>query len=254
MSVSRRYNFTGRIRIGRLDAAVTMHAGEDAFRFSADINLERYPLPGDAFVIVEAYRQTQIARFQFGTVSDVVQPPENERRLDDTFSTPDGVLFRVKVVKPESGLLLGHADSINPRREFRNESLLPVVPAELGQESWRVNFEGDPIFQINRDIAPDWRTASQSPEFRGLVYPAVLREILNRILLVEGYEGYSDTDEQDEWQARWLRLAAEDFGAGTPPSVEDGEDKIDNWISNAVAGFSRRVRAFRSYNGVTDDN
>lgn len=249
----RKFNFTGRIRIKRVDIAVTVHMGEGALRFSADINLRNYDLPDDALVVLEAYRQTRHTRFQLGTVGNMTQPSAEERRLDGEFSSPEGILFRAKVLRPVSGLILAQADSIRPDGIALDESLLPVAPAELGEEAWRVNFEGEPVFQVNKNIRSGWREASRSPEFLALVYPAVLRDILNRILFVDKH---FRMDEDDEWQSQWLRLAAEDFRAGTPPSPDgDGvvlPEEIDNWVNNAVAGFSRHTRAFRVYNRTYD--
>lgn len=253
-----KFNYTGRLRIKQSDALVTVHSAGSAFWFSADITLGDYELRGDALVFVDAYRQTKRIRFPFGTVECLRQPPENECQLGGEFSTPDGVLFRVNVVDPTTGMFLAQADRINPDRKGGRESLLSVIPADLGQECWNVNFEGErPILQINEDIYPDWRSASTSPDFLSLVYPAVLREILNHILRVEGYNG---TDEDDSWSSLWLRLAENRFGAGSPPVQDEYEDdipteQIDEWIDGAVAGYARREEALRTYRDgeVSDD-
>ena len=52
--------------------------------------------------------------------------------------------------------------------------------------------------------------------FVAVVYPAALREILGRIL---HREKYRDVDEPNDWQAQWLRFAAQVLAIGEPPAV-----------------------------------
>lgn len=253
----RRYNFTGRLPIKHTDAAVTIHSSGSAFWFSADIALGDYGLPDDARVFVDAYRQTKRVRFEFGTVKHFRQPPEDERRLDGEFPSPDVVLFRVNAVDPASGRILAQADKINPNHGGGKESLLAVCPEDLEHACWKVNFatggDGRPELQINKNIYFGGRAAS-SPAFRALVYPAVLREILNHILRAEKH---FHTDEDDDWRPLWLRLAESKFGAGSPPLPDEYEEdilsgKIDGWIDAAVAGYSRSVNALRTYREMSD--
>ena len=250
-------NFTERVRVMRKDAVITVGLDENEANpwFDASVELGRYRLPDDALVFVEAYRQTRRARFPFGTVSGPAALPQDQRRLS-AFNSLEGILFRVKVTDPESGLILAEADSIPPARSqvSGGRSLLPVEPADLGQECWRVSFaeETGPVFMINRELPPSWREASNSREFLALVYPAVLREVLNRALRVEEY---SNTEGGDYWMAPWLRFAANGLGAGKPPDA-DGEDRedqtfiaeVDDWIDRVVAAFCRKKGAFDKMN------
>lgn len=251
----RKFNYTGRVRIMREHAAVTVHSSPDAFWFSADINLEEYRLPEDALVFVEAYprRQTaQRARFAFGTVGEL-HPPEIGMQLD--IASKEDVLFRLKVVEPEKGKILAHADRISPKGEGISQSLLAVQLHDFNDEQcWQVYFGREPELRINRRIYPHWRAVAESPVFRALVYPAVLREILTHILRDVGHY---ETD-GDDWCDLWLRLAADNFQAGEPPMPEIGEhspsgEEIDQWIDKAVAGYTRRVKALRAYNDYAEN-
>ncbi len=182
----RRFNYTGRLRIRREHVRITIHeSGGEPARFDATLNLDPYRLPKDAPVFVEAYRQTTWMRFEFGTVAHI--RPKDRPVLTD-FDTPDGVLFRVKVTSPNEphGKLLARADRIQARQPHEEEQprvpLLPVKPdPDLGDEVFRVDFSDRPILLVNAGLANS-TTAARSPVFVSLVYPAVLREILARIL------------------------------------------------------------------------
>jgi hypothetical protein len=233
----RKINFTGRkrIRLATVDILLSRTDSGNG-RFDARIDLSSYGFPADARVFVEAYRQATIMRFDFGTVSTPIPPAVTE--LTD-FDSPDEVLFRVRVtaVAGDSGKLLGEADQVRPRRpEERPEDripLLPPVPENLGQEIWRVDFDGDTWLKVNSEL-PDWKETTRSPVFRALVYPAAMRQILERILLVEKV---TVTDDPRDWRSRWLRFASSLPGSmDVPADVSDFEE----WIENAVSSFARR--------------
>jgi len=198
------------------------------------MQLEQYGFPGDARVFVEAYRQTRLMRFDFGTVS-VPRVPADRKLL--VFEDETEVLFRVRVTATSGrpGLLLGEADQLRPRNPTegpdRRVPLLPPVPGDIGEEVWRVEFEGAPLLRIS-SLLPDWKQTVRSEAFRAFVYPAALRAILQRILYIEGY---SETDDFSDWRSRWLLFATRIPGAGPIPS----KDGYDEWIDNAVAAFSR---------------
>lgn len=92
--------------------------------------------------------------------------------------------------------------------------MLPVVPYDLGEQLWRVDFEVEPSLLVNKAVG-DWRAVSLSPGFVALVYPAVLREVLTRTLL---FEKHFDLDDPEEPLSRWLRFASLLPGMGEPPT------------------------------------
>lgn len=234
----RRYNYTGRKTINRSDANVGIE--ENPLRFHAGLSLKNYGLPADAKVFVEAYRQTNWMRFDFGTVGTVAIP--GDLRLTD-FDTREGILFRVRVTattNPE-GRLLAEADQISPIHvnedgEKSREPLLPIKPADLGEEVFRVDFADRPILLINNQFG-DWRALARSPYFVCMALPQALREILTHILRIEEYFEHED-DDPGNWRARWLRFAATLPGSSEPPDEED-KDTSEDWINEAVAAFAR---------------
>lgn len=240
----RKLNYTSRQRIRRSDVDIVMRRSPGSPpSFDASINLRAYSFPPDAKVFVEAQRQTTLMRFPWGSVS--VPVPAESRTLS-AFDDGARILFRVKVtdVSAKPGILLGVADQLRPReaddQPDKRIPLLPPEPDDLGDEIWRISFEGDPTLLVNRAL-PDWKATVRSEAFRALVYPAALRMILTRILL---RESYTATDDFDDWRSRWLLFAMRLPGAGAvPPAKESYED----WIESSVAAFARRFSMRERY-------
>jgi hypothetical protein len=237
----RRLNYTGRKKIRREDLSIALHDMPNApVFFDADLTkLSAYKLPDDAIVSVEARLQTRWMRFSYGTVGTIT--PAADRTLTE-FDSPDGILFSLKVtaVTGNPGKLLAEADGIPVRfpgeAEERRDPLLPVKSDDIGQEVYRLDFSNDPpILLVNR-AAGGKDAIARSPLFMSIVYPAALREILDRIIHVEDLD---DPDDDGEvWQARWLRFAAALPGVGPVPPKDDGDR--DQWIDDAVASFAKQ--------------
>jgi hypothetical protein len=243
--VIRRFNYTGRKRIRREHVDIVVRElGEGAATFDATVELERYALPPEALVFVEAYRSPLWMRFGFGTV-ELRQTPD-ERRLTE-FESTEGLLFRVKVTSPNEHrrLLLAEADQIPLRRPEqkpdRRVPLLPVVPEDLGDEVARLDFgpsfEDRPKLFVNRNLG-DWPTIAKSPAFAAMVYPQALREILTRVLWIEEYY---ELEPADDWRAQWLRFATLAPGVGAVPQKGE-QEYFDDWIRSAVETFARHQR------------
>jgi len=239
----KRINSTGRKKIVRGDALISIRPDSDGvLTFDATINLIDYGLPNDAHVFVEAYRQTTYMRFPHGTVAAPQPTGDQARRLTE-FATGDGLLFRVKVTSTgdRTGVLLAEADRLPVRGDEEQPdnriALLPPVPFDLGQETWRIDLKGadGPLLLVNSRVG-DWKAVAASPLFRSLVYPAAMRQVLWNIYKVE--EIRTMDDDADDWQHRWLAFASALPGAGFPPQTSEDND-WDEWITGAVESFAR---------------
>ena len=258
----RRFNSTGRVSIPKSHATVTLRRlegnvradgkrgsgtpgdGDAQWCFNLKLDLDRFGFPDDARLRVEAWRGTASQRWDWGTVGAPAPLPEPERILTDV---PETSQFRVSVIQADdSGLLLGLADKLRPKLPV--ESLLPLVPADLGGEVWRLDYgQGDDLVVLKvADDLPDFSaTVRGDPVFRGLVMPQVLRSILERALLVERDD---PNDREGRWWP-WFDLARGIVPDQEPPSVgRDGQDdqiaRADRWIEEVVATFSAdRVKA-----------
>jgi hypothetical protein len=247
----RRINSTGRMKIARGDARISVRPDSDGVpTFDATINLTEYGLPDDAHVFVEAYRQTTFMRFPHGTVTAPQPPRDLARRLTE-FATSDGLLFRVKVTSTDdrAGVLLAEADRIpvsdDEEQPDNRIALLPPAPYELGQETWRVDLTGanGPLLLINNRVG-DWKAVAASPLFRSLVYPAAMREVLWHIYKVEETRAMDDAE---DWGCRWLTFAAALPGAGDPPLTSGDDEEWGVWITAAVESFARQHQMLDHY-------
>ena len=260
----RRFNRTGRVSIPSGRATVTLRrlkrngrvpsgavaAGVPGATWCFDLKLDlgSYPFPPDARVRVEAWRGNAFQRWDWGRVGAPAEPAEPERILSDV---PETSQFRVSVIAADdSGRLLGLADKLRPRLPV--ESLLPLVPADLGGEVWRLDYgQGDDIvvLKVNRELPNFDQTIRRDPAFRGLVMPQVLRSILERALLVDHED---PADPEGRWSS-WFDLARSILPDRDPPSISfDAQDdqiaQADHWIEEVVAAFSAdKVKALDGY-------
>lgn len=245
----RRINSTGRKKILREDAKVFVRPDSDGvLMFDAIFNLADYKLPPEAKIFIEAYRPTNFLRFEYGTVATPRPPKGLVARLTE-FATRDGLLFRVKITSTgdNDGLLLAEGESIPiSDDEDQMEKRIPLLPpqqADLGQELWRVEFNGTkgPLLEINNRL--DWKAVAASPLFRSLVYPAAMRQILTQVILIEEV---CDTEDLGSWHSRWLAFARS-LGVGEPPMDDEDDDVKMKWIDDAVDIFSRKHQFLVNY-------
>jgi hypothetical protein len=248
----RRFNYTGRRRIRRDDAKVSLRSDAS---FSVALQLDRYRLPDQARVFVEAYRPatSSYKRFDWGTVQE--PKPASYRNLKE-FGVPDGFLFRVKVVEDPKdsgpGRLLAGAERLRPQliesSARRTLSLLDVIPSDELSEVWRIEFRenDDPVLLVNRKIVDSHQALVCSEAFAALVLPEVLRQILIRVLIVDKFAYHDDLS---DWRGMWLSFCTRLPGLQQPPapqvdnanSLENAEE-LEDWIDEAVAAFVRRFR------------
>ena len=261
----RRFNSTGRISIASSRVAVTLRRREGNGRpaprtetapgtpdaqwlFDLKLDLGGLGFPSGARVRVEAWRGNTFQRWDWGSVAAPAEPDESGRVLRDV---PETCQFRVSVIAADdSGLLLGLADKLRPKLPV--ESLLPLVPADLGSEVWRLDYgDGDDmvVLQVNNGLPDFSQTVRNDLVFRALVMPQVLRSILERALLVDR----EDPEEPEGRWSPWFGLARSIFPSGEPPNVShDAQDdqlaRADRWIDDVVAAFSaEKVKALDGY-------
>jgi hypothetical protein len=250
MSV-RRINQTGRKRIGREHVKVGIQQDVDGtLSYRVELDLSSYQFAPDAKVLIEAYRQHSYERFDHGSVETLESPSSRSLTL---FRVGDQVQFRLKVVDTATteGCLLGEADKLKPDvgGDERGDriSLLPTEGRDLGEEGWRLEIEDGPLLLVNNRLG-DYRQLARTPAFVWLVYPAVLRDVLRHILVTEEHRS---VDDPSDWRDLWL-MAAGLMRRGTDlPSASADPDIVEDWISDAVAGFSRNHRLLDKFGRQT---
>lgn len=239
----RHFNYTGRRRIERSDVSVVIRMAQNEIpEFDINLDLTRLRLPTEAKVYVEAYYRTSWMRFSCGTVENVIYP--DDRRLSD-IDRGSTVYFRVLVVDEtgEHGRIVASIDGIRPlepgEQEDKRRSLLPVNLIALGQEIWRLRFEhSEPVLEVNNRIPEVQNRLQRDPVFLALVYPAVIRQVLEHAIFVEGLD---DEDDLGTWQARWVRFGKLLLPGEAPPltrqEADDNREIIMDWIDQVADAF-----------------
>lgn len=241
----RRFNYTERRAIPQTQVDIELTREDHGVpSYEARFDLDGLDLPEDALLCVEAYSRFGFMRFVHGTVGRHRVP--EDRRLT-AFEGTSRIQFRVKVIELEGrrGRLLAVADRLSPRDQSekpgKRQPLLPVENRDLEDEVWTVDCSGDePVVVLNARIPGIDSIARSSPTFGSLVFPAALRNILERILIVDDYTG---TEEPEHIFARWLQFGSRFAGSDPPDSEEEGDSEKDEWIETAVRGFCRWYQA-----------
>jgi hypothetical protein len=231
--VLRKLNFTERVRIPLAAVRIDLRRDSDGMLvFDPHFALGDVPLPARARLFVEAMYRTSYMRFDCGTAGQPQVPAD--RRLTGIDSS-NVVRFRVKVVdRDEEHRVLALNDLTVALRQAETGGRTPLLPVDfkdLGDEVWRLQFEPDtPVLELNNRIEGIEMAAKGDGRFFAYVYPAAVREVLTRILLIDRFD---ESDESDEWWSLWLRWGTRFAGDPAPPDEEDRK----RWIDEVVSGF-----------------
>lgn len=250
----RRFNFTDRRKIPHENLRFWWQTGTDGIlQFDCQLNLELdNPLDPAAEVFVEAYSGPVVMRFPFGTVSKIDKP---SNRLLMAFPPGEKPLFRVKVVNMSDPMkrLLAWAHAISPlteeERQSGKRSILPVETVDLGQQIWHLKFEGtQPILQLNALITQprDITAIARESDFIALVYPAIVRQVLQEL-------HFGEEADSVDWTHDWIQFGSA-LALQPPPDrdkfVNDDQawkEHVNQWIDDAVRGFCEQNQAKESF-------
>jgi hypothetical protein len=239
--MKRKLNYTGRKKIKRENVTINFIRQNGAVvAFAVNrLDLNDLNLPSEAKVYVEAYYRTELKRFDFGTVGNISNPSPCDLR---GMAYPENLKFRILVVDPSNKKLLAHADGISPEKPAEKKSILPVEFSDLGNEIWRVEYEGEegsPILIINERIPNIQNIAKQDAQFLTYVYPQVIREVLTYMVFVDGID--STTEPSTTWHGDWLKFVRQ-LGVEFPKTLNKDDENFDKgealrWINDSVTAF-----------------
>jgi hypothetical protein len=241
-----RFNFTGRKRV--LEAEAKVHVVKDAkplkVRLEQTFSGKNVYSPGD-FVMLEAIRRTKLRRCALGTVGDLQQ-----ETIVDFPDFPDGkeVYYRLRIFDPATHVLKGLAktlkDADKEQKPTDMEPLLPVALSqpddEIGNRFWKVrlNQNSDPVLIISSKKFNSYEPV-KSAEFKALVLPEVLRQVLTYAFIHS-----APTGGFPEWSEKWRTFVGVNLGVrGGPESVPDKVEEAfvtetSQWIDDAVRAFA----------------
>lgn len=253
-TAKRRINSTGRKRIARDRVVIRLQPvkQDEPLIASASFRLDDLEFPPDAFVILEAYQRSSGIRFDCGTVGKLKVPPTLHLNEIDSGST---VLFRLKVVDGDAGTgrILGSAERLRPAEGDDQEgkrSIFPIRERPLVDEVWRVEVEdAGPALLLNSRILGFKHRILENPLIQGIILPAALRIVLERLAA----DSVPDEDDDEDWRSLWLRYLKEQFSIDEEPTDFGAEERRE-WIDSAVRsfcqahGFVERIRAMSEAN------
>lgn len=242
----RRLNYTKRkkLTLDQVRLALSPVGQGRPRTFTADLTLPS-GLSGDARVFVEAYRSSPAARmrFDFGTVSAMLPPTVEQRRLtefDDELPPP---LFRVKITDnhEQPGRLVADAQRIRPldpdEQPDKQRGILYTDWRDNDGPVWELDILDEvrgPILYIDLTADPH-RELPGRIEFKALVYPEIMRRMLMMALSDDS------RDDLGGWQHTWLQFPRQTFGFANPPPNGDDPDANKDWVDLAVGACSRNA-------------
>jgi hypothetical protein len=237
--VIKRVNFTGRRRIPRSHVEVSLSEGQPR-QLTAHIDLTGISFPPAAEVMLEATSagSQMVERIPCGVVSQLA-PPANHVLKE---AEGENLFFTLKVIDREQtlGRLLGIAEHIRPERAGTPQAsgrrgILPVEPADLGQELWRLEFKDqEVVLHVNRDIPNLKERIHSDPALYAAIYPEIVRRVLTSAIAAN-----VDIDEEEErWPVLWQRFGRDLHPTKQrPPSCDDPAADQEEWIEDVVQAF-----------------
>ncbi len=260
----RRMNYTKRIDLKKSCVRVTLRPHQNSVVNVFDLEMDLpSDLPGDARVILEAYRSNPPVRMRFdlGTVENKKILTEPERLLSDFSDEMPAPLFRLKVIDAgeSDGRILADARQIRPVTALEDSSnkqgLLHVYHKPLDGLVWelQIDYPGyGPTLWIDSEI-PEPIEFARDPRFIALVYPEVLRLILRHLIIDE-----PETREDLDWGPKWLEFASKfpEMTGDPPPILGDTGDReeCEEWISRSVRSFASMHGLKRPFEPVEEDS
>lgn len=245
------FNYTGRKRLDNSTFQIEIHEqkkGDSKLK----VNLFKENITDiakGAVTWIEAYLGSKMMRFCLGNWDET---DEHTFTLSD-FDVAEHLLFRIKIVDESDAKhpIKGWRDRISPVvydvNGRQKKSVLPVKPVDLGDIAWRLDWEDSkrPILFVNSRINDARNVESivkNDPDFSALVFPEVIREVLNRLLLVEN----ADEDDENEWITFACNLV------GAPFEREEGDDYkneelVNKWVENVAQKFGQKTELISRY-------
>ncbi len=245
----RKLNFTERTKIPRANVRVSLRRDADGVLvFDPQLSFDGAAIVPTARVFIEAYYRTSFMRFDCGSVEAFAPPAD--RRLTEIDGT-SVVRFRVKIVdnRANDHRIIAVADDLVVSEEKpKGGGRMPLLPVSfsdaLGQQAWRIAFEPNgPVLELNNRIDEVQSLARDDAAFFALVYPAAVREVLTRILLVDGHDA---REEGGEWWNLWLRWAAR-YSTATLPA---DEEEAHFWIEDVISAFCSDQKTIDRWRGA----
>jgi hypothetical protein len=145
--------------------------------------------------------------------------------------------YRVLIRDSSSPKIVASAENLRLANDSGSESLIPMLPADLGQELWQLTLdESDGATLLyNKNVFPSGSGAESNVAFVSLVLPEALRQVL---LSIAGDPDVLSDEKSSyfEW-GTWL----DGLGASRPAVDLDDSERL-TWANSVVAMFCEREK------------
>lgn len=248
--VQRRFSFTDRISIAESSvSARTFITGDgevglqiDAIDFPAGAERSRNKAVWPSARVICKARDRRTDSYyneDIGSVAEVLARSNGvHTAILPGFRSLAGIKLSIRVIDPQTKRLITSIDdfSADNDNDQDREELFEVVPEDIGEEVWKVDWTGDsPILVVDTQIAEEML---KSPLFAACVLPNAFREVL-----AKAAAGF-DNDDGPGWESKFVRFA-EMLSGPRPDEPEADSPAVAGWIEKSVAAFAKK-NAFKS--------
>jgi hypothetical protein len=234
------FNYTGRKKIHLNEFRLSFTQFENNYLVNIDFDLSRLKLQDNDKIYLELSYQGFFQSIYLGTV----QNPLNLRNtplMRELVSWIESVRGALKVVDEEGEVGLIRAKSPMTRGEVIDfegkrsgrRSFLPVIQVDLGEVPWKLEFETYSVTLLINDKLDDAKyILLNDPVKMALIFPAVIREIVSKIISIKDY-----SLEGDEWFVDCNKYFSGVLKLKFPDSENATEEEENEFVNHVVAKF-----------------
>lgn len=254
---TKRLRFLKRVKIQQQDVRIRLEVNGSVKRFKTSLSLEAYRFPPEARIFVDAKQLLETVRFASGTVGNPAGPVLH----DVSRLRGERITFNVLVLDSVSARKLGAVTAIRPNVDSNNTSdAIPLLPVDASSRVapliWEIEYsdhdqEGHtdaPVLKVDSEAARHSAAFfMQDTGVRAMVLPAAMREVLTKVLLVDGDE-YEYEPHSRSWRNSWIRFASRLVGEDPPRSGEpNAQEDVSVWISRATRALAANGEFLAAY-------
>lgn len=209
------FNYTNRKRIKRENVLIRGFVENSSTKVIIErLDLTEIDVPNGGEVILEISSNRNNLRFPVGNVDEI----QIGKSIDLGDVPLEGVTAKIKVVgrsESDNGKLLALCDRLRPEFLNGSQSILPLVPTELGDLVWKLEIDNEtgPELQVNSRF-DDLYEVYRHPVFLATVMPEVVRQIAFWASQLHASEDDAIAEVLDDW-VNFFQLSGHDVRANS---------------------------------------
>lgn len=234
------FNYTGRMKIHLNEFRISFTQIENKYFANVEFDLTRLELNNNYKIYLELSYGGFFQSINLGTIQHPINL-NNTPLVNELVLWIESVRGAIKVVDEEGSIGLIRAKSPWTRGEVIDfegkksgqKSFLPVNQVDLGEVPWKLKFDDYCVTLLINDKLDDAKyILLNDPIKMALIFPIVIREIVNKIVSIKDY-----SLEGDEWFVDWNKYFSGVLKIKFPDSENATEEEENEFINNTVAKF-----------------